>query len=175
MLKAVHKLANSATWIMCVGAGLALVAMALHVFIDLIATKFFHAPINGTHVIVTRYYMVTLVFLPLAYAELRGAHITADLFYSSLPVGGQRLISVLNQFLLATYLGLFTWQVTVKAISQTQRGEEQIFAGVHFLIWPSRWILVLGLFAMMLAALLRLTDRAFYGLDDDDTQTGAAQ
>lgn len=168
MIGAIHRAANWATYLMCVGAGIALVAASIHIFADTIATKFFHQPINGTHVVVTRYYMVTLVFLPLAYAELNGSHITADLFYSALPPGGQKIISFLNQLLLVLFLALFTWQVTLKAISQTRRGEVQIFDGVHFLIWPSRWILVLGIGAMMLAAVLRLVV-AMIGQNPEDT------
>ena len=56
-----------------------------------------------------------------------------------------------------------TWQAWVKAISQTARGEKDTILGTPFLIWPSRWLVVVGLGAMTLAALLTLLTRG----DDD--------
>lgn len=77
--------AEIAAQAMTYAAAAALVLATLHIFADAIATKFFRAPIFATHQIVTSYYMVALFFLPLAHAEMRGAHITADLLYSGLP------------------------------------------------------------------------------------------
>ena len=136
----------------------ALVTATLHIFADTISTKFFSAPFNNTHTFVTRYYMVSLVFLALANAELRDSHIKADLFYSILSDRMKRLSHGLNLFLLAGFTLVLTWQVLIKAIAQTQRGEKRTVAGVEYLYWPSRWIVVVGMVAFCLVAIFKLVE-----------------
>ncbi|SPF80276.1 TRAP transporter small permease [Pseudoprimorskyibacter insulae] len=150
-------------------ACLALVVVTLHIFVDTIATKFFNAPIDITHTAVTRYYMVGLVFLALANVELRDGHIKADLFYSVLPDGMKRWVRGLNLLLLAGFTALLTWQVLLKAIAQTARGEKRIVAGVEYIYWPSRWIAVAGMFAFAMVAAVKLIQ--FLMRDED----GAAE
>ncbi|MDF0597656.1 TRAP transporter small permease subunit [Psychromarinibacter halotolerans] len=157
------RLAELAGRAMTLAAAVALALATLHIFADAIATKFFRSPLFATHQIVTSYYMVALFFLPLAHAELRGAHITADLLYSALPRGLRTVARKANGLFLTAFLGVMTWQAWVKAISQTARGEKDTILGTPFLIWPSRWLVVVGLGAMTLAALLTLLTRG----DDD--------
>ena len=153
---ALIRAADRAARMMTYAAAVALCLATLHIFADAVATKFFRAPLFATYQIVTGYYMVALFFLPLAHAELRGAHITADLLYSALPGRWQRVMRLLNGFCLTGFLALMTWQSWVKAASQTSRGEQENISGTAFLLWPSRWLVVIGLGAMTLAALLTL-------------------
>lgn len=137
-------------------ACIALVFITLHIFADTIATKYFHAPFNSTHTAVTRYYMVSLVFLALANVELRDSHIKADLLFGALSPRLQRWATGFGLLCLLLFTWLMAWQVWVKAIAQTLRGEKRTIAGDVFLFWPSRWIAVLGMTAFALVALLRL-------------------
>lgn len=160
MLGLIRRGASGASYLMCIGAGIALALTTVHIFFDALSTKFLHAPIGHTHDMVTRYYMVTLFFLPLAQAELRNRHITADLLFTAMPIPVRVWLVRANALLLVVYVGLMTWQATVKAISMTARGEKQISLGVEFLIWPSRWIEVVGLAALLIVALLKLLEPA---------------
>jgi TRAP-type C4-dicarboxylate transport system permease small subunit len=157
MLVSLRSFALAGTRAMTVLACVVLALTTLHVFADVIATKFFHAPIRGTHVIVTHYYMVALFFLPLAFAELREQHISADLLYSVMPEKLKPILNGANLAFLTAFLAVLTWQAYIKAFSQTLRGEQQTAAGMVLLTWPSRWLAVLGFGAMTLAALLRFS------------------
>ena len=149
-------------------ACLALVVATLHIFADTIATKFFSAPFNNTHTAVTRYYMVSLVFLALANAELRGSHIKADLFYSVLSERLKRWVRGANLVLLAGFTSVLAWQVLVKAIAQTERGEKRVVAGIEYLYWPSRWIAVIGMVAFAFVAIVKLIE--FFANREDQAQ-----
>lgn len=139
-------------------AGVALVLATLHMFADAVMTRFFHRPIPGTLEVITQYYMVALFFLPLAHAEVRGAHITADLLFNAVPRRGQRWLVFANYLLLTGFGGVFLWQVTLKALRQTERGDLTRLGDLTLLLWPSRWIVVLGVVAFALVAALRLAE-----------------
>lgn len=165
----VLRVAEAAARLMTYAAAVALVLATVHIFADAIATKFFRAPLFATHQTVTSYYMVALFFLPLAHAELRGAHITADLLYSGLPHRLRTMVRTANGIFLTGFLALMTWQAWIKAVSQTARGEQELISGTAFILWPSRWLVVVGLAAMTLAALLTLLTRR-----DDEAAPGEA-
>lgn len=158
MLKALSKIGRSAGAVGNTIACIALVLATFHIFVDTLATKFFNAPFDITHTAVTRYYMVSLVFLALANVELRDAHIKADLFYSILSERWKRVATGINLACLSIFTGLLTWQVILKAIAQTERGEKRIVAGVEYIYWPSRWIAVIGMIAFTLVAILKLVE-----------------
>lgn len=157
------------TWLACA----MLVIAALHIFADMFMTKVFRSPINGTSDIVTNYYMVALFFLPLAYCESKSSHIEADLIMNFLPARLQRAIRVGTYVLLTAFLALWTWQSTVKAIKQTAIGDMRLLGDLYLLLWPPRWIVVLGLAAFTVIALLK-TITMLAGTDREPTTGGAA-
>ncbi|MDI6028442.1 TRAP transporter small permease [Corticibacterium sp. UT-5YL-CI-8] len=156
------------TWLACA----MLVIAALHIFADMVMTKLFRSPINGTSDIVTNYYMVALFFLPLAYCESRSSHIDADLIMNFFPVWLQRSIRIGTYILLTSFLALWTWQSTVKAIKQTAIGDMRLLGDLYLLLWPPRWVVVLGLAAFTVVALLK-TIAMIAGADRSDEQTSA--
>jgi len=160
--------ARSAARYANIAACIALLLVTVHILADTIATKFFDSPFNITHTAVTRYYMVSLVFLALANVELRGDHIKADLFYSVLSPRMKRFATGLNLFILAAFTSVLTWQLLVKAIAQTGRGEKRTVAGQVYLYWPSRWIAVAGMLAFALVAVLKLIDFLTGDQTDED-------
>jgi TRAP-type C4-dicarboxylate transport system, small permease component len=144
-------------------AGAALVLATLHMFADAILTRFFRRPIPGTLEIVTQYYMVALFFLPLAHAEAKGAHISADLLFGRLSPAVQRWLGIANLALLTAFGGVFLWQAVVKAIRQTGRGDLTRLGDLTIWLWPSRWIVVLGLAALVMVAAVRLVEAVVPG------------
>ena len=59
-------------------AGVFVVVMMLHIVADVLAKWLFNYPIVGTLEIVANYYMVALIFLPLAYVQRAGGHIIVE-------------------------------------------------------------------------------------------------
>jgi len=58
-----------------------LILMMIQVVADVIASNLFKSPIPANSVVVTNYYMVAVVFLPIALAELRDDNITVEIVY----------------------------------------------------------------------------------------------
>ncbi|MDD7972178.1 TRAP transporter small permease subunit [Roseinatronobacter alkalisoli] len=138
-----------------VAACVALVVATLHIVADVFMSRFFRSPIIGTHDIVTTYYMVSLFFLPLAYAESRGAHIKADLFFTPLPFAVRWCVSMVTYLSLSGFLSVLTWQMTLRAIRQTNIGDMRLIGDFYLLLWPSRWLAVLGIAAFTIIAVIR--------------------
>ena len=125
-------------------SGIAALACAVHVSLDVLFKYFLASPIPGTINIVSNYYMITLVFAPLAMAELRNAHISVDIL--SLPSGWAgdlwiRIVYLFNSIVFAAVAyntGIDAMKkFRVKAFALDQDG--------LIYIWPGYWILPVGL------------------------------
>ncbi len=144
-----------------IAACAALFVAMVHVVADALSSRFLGRPIEGTFQIVTLYYMVALFFLPLGLTEKLDAHISADLLHALLPVWLQRLMTFLAQLAMAGFAGVLAWQAVEIALRQTRIGAFEDTASFHLLIWPSRWIAVVGLVAFTLVAALKAVDLLF--------------
>ena len=81
-------------------ATLFLVLMALHVSLDVGLRYLFGKSFTGTLEFVSFYYMVAVVFLPLAYVELQREHISVDVLVGRLPSIAQLTLSLFRHALL---------------------------------------------------------------------------
>lgn len=121
-------------------SGLLLLVMMLHVTLDVVLKYTLNQPIPGTIEVVSYYYMVTTVFLPIVFVELTRGSVAVDLFYGMM---GRRLqiacmIMVLG-FCAAIYAGL-CWSTYGDAIKSFSRGEV-VMGPVTVVVWPSRFVL----------------------------------
>lgn len=134
-------------------AAICLLLMMLQMAADVVLKYFFNAPIEGNLEIVSFYYMVGVVFLPLAMVELRHEHINVDLFVRLLPKPLQSLIYASGCLLSATFFAMLAYQTYLDALKATRIGE--VMMGSDYVtIWPSRWALPLGFTVLCLAVLL---------------------
>lgn len=141
--------------VMFVAAALIFVMM-FHVVFDVLSKYFLNKPIVGTLEIVSNYYMVAIVFLPLAAVQGQGGHVKVEVFTAAIPT---RLIAAFDVFaavLTLIYVGLMTWFVLLEAIEQTEI-RERLQVGVQMLpVWPARWFAPVGAGLFLLAILLSL-------------------
>lgn len=134
---------------------LALVLMATHVISDVVGRLFFNHPVYGTTEIVSFYYMVGAVCLPLAYIELRDEHITVDVFYLKMPLVMRRVVFVISLLATALFFGLFAYQSWFDSLRAM--GSREIVMGSSLIeIWPSRFFMPLSFGVLVLACLLRI-------------------
>ncbi len=141
---------------LAIGGGAALVLMMLHIVAD-VATKYlFNDPIDGTTEIVAAYYMVAVVFLPLAYVTIAEGHLIVELF--TVRIGGRPLAALVGAAGLITllYLLFFIYHTAVEAVRRTREGEAWETSVDLVAVWPSRWFLTVGLTAMALYVALAL-------------------
>ena len=71
---------------------LVLLVTMLHVSVDVMARFFFNMPLSGTIEISSFYYMIAVVFLPLAAVEGKNGHIAVEILAQRLGEGGQRIL-----------------------------------------------------------------------------------
>lgn len=146
-----------------------LLLMMLQVVADVTLKYLANAPIENNLEIVSFYYMVAVVFLPLALVEAKHEHINVDLFYLMLPRRLQQYMYCFASLIAVLFFGLLAYQTAIDAYRATLVGE--VMMGTSLVpIWPSRWFLPIGFFvtaAMCLChAILSLTTPDFEPLPD---------
>lgn len=121
-------------------AGLVLMAMMLHITADVAMKFFFRQPLPGTLEIVSSYYMVGCVFLPIAALELARASIAVDAIFIFMP----RWMKLACIFLVligstAVYLGLAwtSWGDALRSLAN----REVMMGTVFVSVWPGRFVL----------------------------------
>lgn len=136
-------------------SALFLVLMALHVSLDVALRYAFGRSFPGTLEVVSFYYMVAVVFLPLAYVELQQEHISVDVLVGRFPASVQLALYLFAGLLGLLYFGMLGYQSFLDALNATARLETAM-ANFRFYLWPSRWALPTGFAAMCLAILANM-------------------
>lgn len=134
-------------------AGVFVVVMMLHIVTDVLSKWLFNFPIVGTLEIVANYYMVAMIFLPLAYVQRAGGHIIVEIFTQNLAQRAIAVFDIATGLFMVAYTVLFVWRTGVEAIHKTAELEYLQATGMFITIWPTRWILPLGFGVMGLIAL----------------------
>ncbi len=129
--------------------GVAVVLMMLHICADVIAKYVFNSPIPGTLEIVSNYYMVAVVFLPLALVERKNAHISVEILSQHLPSRGQAFLIGVVSLVCIGFYAMFFWQSLEDAIAKYEIGE-YIRGQIRIVNWPSRFLLPIGIVAIIL-------------------------
>jgi TRAP-type C4-dicarboxylate transport system permease small subunit len=146
------RLTLALTWI----AGAALVLMMTHVAGDVILKYLFNMPIPGTAEVVAAYYMIGVVFLPLAWIEAHNRPIVVELFYDRMPPWAKPPLDVLGTVASLVFYGFLVWQSIKIALESFATGE-YVDGMWRVVVWPSRFLIPLGLVVAMLVLLVRLT------------------
>jgi TRAP-type C4-dicarboxylate transport system permease small subunit len=145
------------TWLtraLLVAGTAALMLMALHVIADVVGRLAFNQPVYATTEIVSFYYMVAAVCLPLAYIELRDDHITVEVLYIKLPLWLRRIVFVIAALVTALFFGLFAYQSWLDSLRATA-AREVVMGNALLEIWPSRYFLPISFGLLVIATLLR--------------------
>lgn len=146
------RLANLLMW--C--GGVALFAMMLHICADVVSRQLLGRPVAGTLEFVTYVYMLSVVFLPLAITQEERAHVLVEIFMQRLsPRAIQRVDILVNAFC-ALYVGFLTWFSTVEAIRSTRRNEIITLYSFDMPLWPTRWLLTIGMGGMLIVLIMQI-------------------
>lgn len=124
-------------------SGAAIVALMLHVTADVTLRTVANSPIPGTLETVAYWWMVTIVFLGIAYTKVRNEHIAVDLLPDRLPDRQRAVVRIglevvtIGVLLVLAYYG---WEAAMSAMERGQRA-----VGITpILVWPFRFLLPLG-------------------------------
>jgi len=135
-------------------AGLLVVAMMLHITADVAGRYLFNRPVPLTIEIVSYYYMVAIVFLPLAATELLDKHIYVEMLFERLsaPVR-RRLLRVVHGISAVAFI-VVTVQTWIAAVHSFQVGQYTMGA-YAIIIWPSRFVVPIGCGLMVIVLLAK--------------------
>jgi TRAP-type C4-dicarboxylate transport system permease small subunit len=130
--------------------------MMIQISLDVVCKFLLGRPIIATIEIVSTYYMVALVFLPLAFVDRTGGHISADLLTRAMGPRLRAFVLWLMDLLVLITIGLLFWYTLAEAVRRTVEGE--VWRSGEFLlpVWPSRWLLPIGSGMMAISVLIRL-------------------
>jgi TRAP-type C4-dicarboxylate transport system permease small subunit len=130
--------------------------MMAHVTIDVTGRYVFNRPLDGTTEIVAAYYMVMVAYAPWAWLASRDRHIVAGLFQH---IGTPRFdfwLEILVKIFTVLCVSVFTYQTFLAALRQTRAGEVWLAGTMYIPVWPSRWILPVSGFLMVVYLVLRV-------------------
>ncbi len=147
-------------------ATIGLVAMMLHISLDILFSLILNAPFATTSAIVTNYYMIAVAFLPILAAEYRGSHIGMSLATDRLPPRPKRLLATLVLAITAGVYALLTaqsWQQASEKLSITAYTIEQTS---KIYTWPSFFMLPAAFGAMTILLTLKVILRVSTGSDE---------
>jgi TRAP-type C4-dicarboxylate transport system permease small subunit len=143
---------DRAILIMVAVAGVGLVAMMIHVTADVLMRYFFNHPIRDTIETASYYYMILIVFLPLAFVERKSEHIEVELFVQFLGTRLRNVFYVAGRLFSIIFFSILTYASWVDAVDYARIRETPM--GSNLEIWPSRFALPIGFGLLVLAMAL---------------------
>lgn len=135
---------------------LGIIAMMLHVTLDVVLRSTLSMSVPATIELVTRYYMITLVLLPLGWVEWKQQMITVEAFASILGEAGVRWLDSLVALLAAGLYGIFTLATWDKAVEQFELGAYVMALDLAVPVWPTYFVLPLSFALAGLVCLIRI-------------------
>jgi TRAP-type C4-dicarboxylate transport system permease small subunit len=133
-----------------------LVLMVVQIVIDVLMRSTMGAGFPATSELVSKYYMVAVSFLPIAYAELRRRHIEASIFTDYLGPRGKLVVLLFGYVLSLLVYTALTWGTAVEALLNTEKGAYVETGTAIFYTWPSYWILPFSFALMSIVLLMRV-------------------
>ena len=143
---------------------LAVVAMMLHISLDVILRNAFRFSMDTVPEIVARYYMTALAFLPLAWLEIRRDMISVELLDFALSARTRRISDILVMALAAVVYSLLAWTNWDKALSEARVGTLVEIATYKMPVWHSFFFAPIGFTLAALVCVILALGRAFPSL-----------
>ena len=136
-------------------AASALIAMLVHINLDVLGRYLFNAPLPMTIEVVSSYYMVAVVFLPLASVEWHDGHITVDVLAQFFGARADRVLLAAVTVVAAAYFAALAWRSALTAIDKFRIGEFAMGTAV-LVTWPTRFLVPVGCAMIALVLLLKV-------------------
>lgn len=123
--------------------GVVLIAMMVHIVADVFMKYAFHRPLQGTLEIVSHYYMVMAVLLPLGLVEWRRESISVEVFFKMFPRPVRLFCVIVGLALMVVVYSGLAYQSAFDAMRAFSI-REKAMGSAETIVWPSRFALPLG-------------------------------
>jgi TRAP-type C4-dicarboxylate transport system permease small subunit len=168
MLKTVKHLIDRTNRLAYIGGAIAVGLMMVQVTAHALAQFVFSYPLPGTVFFISNYYMVVVTFLCIGAVQLRGGHISVDLFTNLLPVQTKRVLTGLSYLITLVVFFLLAWQGFLVAESRRVAGTFELEYDIKFLIWPSYYLVPIGAALMVVTVLYQFIQLVLGTREDDE-------
>jgi TRAP-type C4-dicarboxylate transport system permease small subunit len=150
--RAADRLAQGLALIGAIG----LAALLLHVAADVLTRNLLDRPIPATNEIASRYYMVAIAFLPLAWVERRGGMVRVELLDAMASPGFIRLSELLVSLLAAAVYFVLADVTWADALKNWRIGAFVDVLGYQIAVWPTYFLPPAGFALAGVVMLLRI-------------------
>ena len=130
--------------------------MMFHITFDVFGKYLFNAPLPATLEIVSHYYMVVVVFLPLAMVEKRDAHISVEVLTQHLPDRWQQVIIAATWVLSGVFFTALTYRTWIDAMDKYDVGAFIMGSTSAVPTWPTYFLLPFGCLILVLVLVYKL-------------------
>jgi len=130
--------------------------MMFHITFDVFGKWIFNAPLPATLEIVAHYYMVVVVFLPLALVEKRDAHISVEVLTQHFADRWQKIVLAATWILSGTFFLALTYRTWVDAMDKYEVGAFIMGSTSAVPTWPTYFILPFGCLVLVLVLAYKL-------------------
>lgn len=145
----------------------AVVAMMLHICLDVVLRNAFRISLNTVSEIVARYYMTALAFLPLAWLEIRRDMISVELLDFALSAKMRRYSDAGVMIIAAVVYGFLAWTNWDKALSEARVGTLVEIATYKMPVWHSFFFAPIGFSLAAMICVLLAIGRIAPGLEEE--------
>lgn len=132
-----------------------LIALLLHVAADVFTRNILARPIPATNEIASRYYMVAIAFLPLAWVERRGGMVRVEILDAVASPAVMRLTEFLVSLLASVVYFVLTYVTWADAVKSWRTGTFVDVLGHQISVWPTSFLPVAGFALAGVVTLLR--------------------
>ena len=157
----INRILDGASNLLGLVAGCAVILMMLHINLDVAMRYIFSAPFANTIEIVSSYYIVAIVFLPLALVERLNANIAVEILAQHLSKRKAELLIAVVAIASAAYFAALAWTTGIDAYGKYEVGEVAL-GNSQITVWPTRFYLPIGC-GLLVLILLNKARRLFIG------------
>lgn len=151
-----NRLADQLSQALALLGTLGIAAMLIHVTLDVVLRSTMSYSIPATLEIVTRYYMVTLALLPLAWVEHQRNMIAVEAVTDVLGERFKAWTDVLVAMISLLIYFIFMMATWTKAVEQFERGAYVMSLDFPMAVWPTYFVIPVSFGLACLVCLIRL-------------------
>jgi TRAP-type C4-dicarboxylate transport system permease small subunit len=133
--------------------------MTLQIGLVAVSRTLFGIAFDGSVEIAKFYYMVALSVLALGAVQAQREHVMVEVFTQWMSPRSTAVLDWCALVFTTIYASVLTWGCLVAAIDAFESSEAYRLYAYDLTIWPSRWVLAIGLFGFLLNAIYMIFSR----------------
>lgn len=142
-----------------IAGGIILVIMTIQIGVVALSRGLFNVAFDGNVEIAKYYYMVALSALPLGAVQASREHVIVEVFTQWMSECARAVLDWFALIFTTIYSAVLALGCTLAAIDAFQTREFYRLFAFDLVIWPSRWVLAIGLLGFLVTAVYLIISR----------------